>query len=357
MSNFFKKAWKPLSGVPALLVLAALLTLTTGCDTDKGFVPVTGIIGVPTVAIKDRNLTLHGTIVPANATNRTIVWSCDDSNVAINGNILNASAAATVGTDYTITATITDGAAESVPYTEDFIITAFDTGSGVSSNPFGDATNPVWVVDKDGYGYPVYDTNLATITNNTWTVTENGHSYNNGTYTWLNGTYAAVWTVSGGQYSNYEGIAIIDSGTGVATISNFADDLSHMNGTMVKLVPTASVEGTWTTDYRAFNGLMYMQIKAENDGTFVTSVRANGSAPWTPLIRGSYTKSTNPAPCIIAKVNTNYAGGSESWVDWDDLPPMQQQALGGSQTLQIAVYGTGSTIGKGVGVIFTKQTQ
>jgi hypothetical protein len=356
MSNFLKKVRKPLSGLPAALALAVLLVLAAGCDTDKSFVPVTNVIGVPTVAIKDRPLTLHGTIVPTNATNRTIVWSCDNSNVVINGNVLTASAAVTAGTPYTVTATIANGAAESVPYTENFIITAFDTGNSTSSNPFGNDANPViWVADRNGYGLPVYDTNLGTLTGTTWTVTENGRPYNNGTYTWLTGTRSATWTVSGGQYANYEGLAIIDSVTGAATISNFADDLSHMNGTMVKLNPTASVEGTWKTTYPAFNDLLYMQIEAKSDTTFVTSVGSDSSGPWYAVIKGTYTKNTNPAPCVINEVNTLLDGGPDAWVGWAALNPVQQQGLGGSQTLQIAVYGTSPTIGKGVGVIFTKQ--
>jgi hypothetical protein len=130
-----------------------------------------------------------------------------------------------------------------------------------------------------------------------------------------------------------------------------------MNGTMIRLVPTASVEGIWTTDYPGFNKTHYMQIEAKSDGSFVTSVRPNSSGPWTPLIRGSYTKAVNPTPCVIAYVNINYASGTEDWIAWGSLPQDIKNVFGGSNEIKIAVYGTGPTIGKGVGVIFTKQQQ
>jgi hypothetical protein len=358
MSTFLKKAGKPLPGIPVVLALTVLLALAAGCDSGTnggGFVPVTGIVGVPEVAIKDRGLTLHGTVVPANATNRTIVWSCGDSNVTINGGVLTASAAATAGTPYTITATIADGAGESVPYTLDFSITAYDASGGPASNPFPG----MWVADTDGYGLPVYDTNLITLTpttstDGTWADEENGISYASGGYIWIANSNFAVWTVSEGHYTDYEGIAIFDSGK--ATVSNFAGDLSHMNGTMVKLVSPAALEGTWTTDRRAnlLGNSVYLKLKVENNGAWILSGNSNTSASgdlnWKQIGKGSSVQTTNPADITITHLNLT--GTEGDWTVWADVPPAIKADLGGSGTTRMAVY---DSTGKVMGAIFTKQ--
>ena len=86
------------------------------------FVAVTGITEVPTTAAVEADLTLTGTVQPANATNQTIVWSVKDdggTGAAISGNTFSASAPGTV----TVTATIANGVALGTDYTQDFIIT------------------------------------------------------------------------------------------------------------------------------------------------------------------------------------------------------------------------------------------
>jgi len=62
-------------------------------------------------------ITLSGTVEPANATNKTIVWSSTDGTVS--GTSFTPSAAGTA----TVTATITNGATESTPFTKDIEIT------------------------------------------------------------------------------------------------------------------------------------------------------------------------------------------------------------------------------------------
>jgi hypothetical protein len=70
----------------SLGVLAAMLTFAfvlTGCETDPpddNFIAVTNITGVPTAATIGVDLTLTGTVVPSNATNKTIVWSIATTN-------------------------------------------------------------------------------------------------------------------------------------------------------------------------------------------------------------------------------------------------------------------------------------
>jgi formylglycine-generating enzyme required for sulfatase activity len=92
-------------------------------DTGKGvFVPVTGITGVPAYGTAGVDLVLSGTVEPANAANKTIVWSVKDAGTtgaSINGNILSTTGAGTVK----VTAAIADGTAAGTVYTGDFSIT------------------------------------------------------------------------------------------------------------------------------------------------------------------------------------------------------------------------------------------
>ncbi len=83
---------------------------------------VTSITGVPTTATAGTDVTLTGTVVPANATNKTIVWSIQNAGTTgatTNGNVLSTTAAGTV----VVTATIVDGISIEMPYTQEFTIT------------------------------------------------------------------------------------------------------------------------------------------------------------------------------------------------------------------------------------------
>jgi hypothetical protein len=211
-----------------LEMLAVLLTLgfvLVGCDNGTNgdtFVAVTDITGVPTVAIMSTPLSLSGIVVPSNATNRTIVW---------NGNgVSNGQLTATSATNYTVTATITNGASESTPYTRNFTITAYDTSGGGSGNPFNGKT----LSASTGDGYTV----VVTITDATWAANIYSGSYHAGLYN--SGTYTysgkgAQWTVTtvgtlGTDFTNVgdTGLAILlDNGSIV--VANFYD--SNMNGT------------------------------------------------------------------------------------------------------------------------------
>ena len=89
---------------------------------NAAFVPVTGITGVPVSATAGVPLTLSGTVTPANATNKTIVWSVFTAGstgaTITGGNILNTTAAGTV----TVRATIVNGTAQGTNFTQDFQI-------------------------------------------------------------------------------------------------------------------------------------------------------------------------------------------------------------------------------------------
>ena len=118
------------------------------CDpvSQPTFVQVTDITGVPASGTAGDSLTLTGTVVPSDATNNEIVWSVFDdggTGASISGSTLTTTAVGKV----TVRATIANGAAESVDYTQDvsieilaaaFIPVASITGvpaSGTAGNP------------------------------------------------------------------------------------------------------------------------------------------------------------------------------------------------------------------------------
>jgi len=95
------------------------------------FVPVTNITGVPTSATVGVPLTLSGTVLPSNATNRTITWSVSNAGTtgaSINGNTFNATATGTAE----VTATIVNGLAPGTNYMQVFYITV---GKGTQTAP------------------------------------------------------------------------------------------------------------------------------------------------------------------------------------------------------------------------------
>jgi formylglycine-generating enzyme required for sulfatase activity len=86
------------------------------------FIPVSNITGVPLIGVVGINLSLSGTVSPANATNQTITWSVSNSGTTgaeiTDGNKLTTTGAGTV----VATATITNGRAIGTDYTQDFSI-------------------------------------------------------------------------------------------------------------------------------------------------------------------------------------------------------------------------------------------
>jgi uncharacterized protein YjdB len=87
--------------------------------TEAVFVPVTNITDVPSAVQVGSSLTLTGTVLPSNATNKTIIWTVKDAGTtgaAITGSTLTATAVGTV----TVTATIENGTTATTPYTQDF---------------------------------------------------------------------------------------------------------------------------------------------------------------------------------------------------------------------------------------------
>lgn len=143
--------------------------------------PVTDITGVPTDITVGYELALSGsnypTVVPSDATNKTITWSVknqNSTNAAINDSKFKATSAGTA----TITATITNGTATG-NYTKDFTITVHKapTISYDTSNRSLTVSLPEEVVT--GYGN---SSNITEVTGGYLEVFYNGSSvYNSGT--------------------------------------------------------------------------------------------------------------------------------------------------------------------------------
>ena len=125
------------AGVAALALSFIMMTALAGCPTETdppagppAFVAVTGITGVPTQATVNGDLTLSGTVVPSTATNKTIVWSKQETGTTAaatvsSAGVVNATGAGTLK----VTATIANGATGTTPYTQDFTITVYAAGS------------------------------------------------------------------------------------------------------------------------------------------------------------------------------------------------------------------------------------
>ena len=140
---------------------------------NAAFVPVTNITGVPTTATAGTPLTLTGTVVPNNATNRTIIWnvqSARTTGATISGNTLNTTAAGTI----TVRATITNGLTVSSNYTQNFNITINPASTSHIS-----VTNITNVPTTANVGTPLTLTGTvvpsnATYQNIVWTIVNDG---------------------------------------------------------------------------------------------------------------------------------------------------------------------------------------
>jgi len=101
------------------------VTASSGGD----FVPATNITGVPSSATAGTPLTLTGTVVPSDATYKSIKWEVNNAGATgavISGNTLSTTSAGTV----VVTASITDGVSPGVNLTKNFTISVKAAGGG-----------------------------------------------------------------------------------------------------------------------------------------------------------------------------------------------------------------------------------
>jgi uncharacterized protein YjdB len=143
-------------GTEVITVTTADGGKTADCTVTVTPVPVAvvGIMDVPAGEMPGIPLTLTGTVAPANATYKTIVWSVKNAGAtgaSINGNTLTTTAEGTVE----ITATIANGTAMGTAYSRDFSITiGFATPAQyremILATP--DAANTVTITGSSSYG-------------------------------------------------------------------------------------------------------------------------------------------------------------------------------------------------------------
>ena len=108
------------------LFLAAVGLLLTGCPDPKEnektpFVAVEAIIDVPETGLVGIPLPLTGTVLPANATRKTIVWDFNEG-IADGAVIENGSLLASKEGTFLVTATIVGGLANNLDFNDVFII-------------------------------------------------------------------------------------------------------------------------------------------------------------------------------------------------------------------------------------------
>ena len=130
-----------------LIALVAVIGFSMiGCPADPSsenpplsappaFTAVTNITGVPSYKQTDTDLTLSGTVQPANATNKTIVWSIAATNTLSGATVANGVLKTPTAGTATVTATVTNGASATANYTKNFSITVT---SASSAYPFDD---------------------------------------------------------------------------------------------------------------------------------------------------------------------------------------------------------------------------
>ncbi|WP_461257686.1 SUMF1/EgtB/PvdO family nonheme iron enzyme [Treponema sp. R80B11-R83G3] len=111
------------------LLFAVLFFAMMGCGPDPFHIEVASIEGVPETGTAGTPLMLTGTVRPAFASNKNIVWSVKDAGTtgaSISGNILNAVAIGQV----IIRAIIPNGIVEGKDYTQDFLINIVEGNTG-----------------------------------------------------------------------------------------------------------------------------------------------------------------------------------------------------------------------------------
>ena len=135
------------------------ITVNVNVAQIEPFVPVTGITGVPLTTRAGTSLTLAGTVTPANATNKNIVWSLADignTRATVTGNIFRSDTAGTA----TVSATITDGLAIGNAYMQNFTIAVTvdpNNNIGIKGEQIGLDND----VSGDGWGWNAKDKKLT----------------------------------------------------------------------------------------------------------------------------------------------------------------------------------------------------
>ena len=257
-------------------------------------VPVTGITGVPTTAVAGTPLALTGTVLPANATNKTITWNINIPGTTgatiTGGNILNTTATGTVsvmamisggdigGTNYVEFFTISVTAAPVfVPVTD---ITGVPATVTVGTDPFLGAAAVV----------PVDATNKTI----SWSIPNNG-----GTGTMLAGNYLYNITSTGTITVR----ATVSNGTAVGTpftkdfqIAAVMPFVAVTSITGVPLTATVGISRSLTGTVNPSNAtnktIVWSVQSAGTTGAVITGGALNATSEGTVTVRATIANGT-----------------------------------------------------------------
>jgi hypothetical protein len=270
------------------------------------FVPVTNITGVPGAATAGIDLALSGAVTPTNATNQTIAWTVKTEGGTgasiVNGNKLRTTAAGTA----TITAAIADGSSASSNYTKDFYITVtlpFVAVSNISGVP--SAATIGTDLTLSGTVTPIEATN-RTITWSVYSAGSTGASIVSGKLrTTGAGTATVRATVANGltASSNYtQDFTVTVSDTTAPTLSaGSVEALTTTAGTTATLKFTSNEAGTYYYLVLAAGAGAPAAATIQAQGTAVTKGSATATASQNTINVTGLTAGTQYKAYIVVK--------------------------------------------------------
>ncbi|MCL2067227.1 MAG: hypothetical protein FWG99_07150 [Treponema sp.] len=208
------------------------LLIAAGCESPAGnsskFVAVSNISSVANSTEAGVPLALNGTVNPANATNKSIVWTVSvndngSTGVSISGNILNT----TAGGMAIIRATIANGSAQGIAFTKDFYITV----------------NPGFVAV----------TNISDVPT---TATAGTPLALSGTVSPSNATYKnIIWSIS----------PFDDGSTGASITSIFLNTTSEGTAIIRATIANGNAQGNYTQDFNITVNDGFVAVTSIND--------------------------------------------------------------------------------------------
>jgi uncharacterized repeat protein (TIGR02543 family) len=300
------------------LIINGLNKLFPSSGSSSGgstFVAVTNITGVPTSGMAGTPIALSGTVVPSNATSKTIVWSVKSAGTTgatISGNTLLTKAAGTVIVTATIDAAVPAGSGifgdipVFNPYTKDFYITitsAFVAVTGITGVPTGGIAGTPIVLS--GTVAPDNATNKAI----TWSVKSagtTGATINGNTLTTkASGTVTVTATIANGKtastpYTQDFSITITNNFVAVTGITGVPT--GGTSGTPIALSGTVAPDNatnkaiTWSVKSAGTTGASISgnTLTTTAAGTVtVTATIANGKTASTPYTQDFTINITN----------------------------------------------------------------
>ena len=143
----------PTSSAASFIMPANNMLVRAVFEAITAHVPVTSIIEVPTASIVGKPLTLTGTVIPYDSTNNMITWSvmsAGTTGATVSGNTLYTTSSGIA----IVRATINNGSAIGINYTQDFALTVSEP---LFSDPFTmDEDNYRFYNTFSSFGYPYH---------------------------------------------------------------------------------------------------------------------------------------------------------------------------------------------------------